>query len=146
MESERVVRVYKERVSAVWLDCPRYVPAREWYPATVLHCKTIDPDRLPKGFANSITKARLAGGQAPKFQYRVGELRPVAYRTPFLSHPCFKDSLYTVSHLCHNNSCYNWDHHVLEPLVLNQMRGGCPGGSHCHHTVPCLMPGPYSEL
>jgi len=69
--------------------------------------------------------------------------RPKAWRVPFLLDPNYNDDTYTVSHLCHDNNCYNWDHHVLETLATNKAKNGCPGGNHCHHVHRCLRPGPY---
>lgn len=68
--------------------------------------------------------------------------RPKAWRVPFLEDPNYYDEDYTVSHLCHNTDCYNWEHHVLEPLYVNKSRNGCPGGLHCYHKVTCIRPGP----
>ena len=86
--------------------------------------------------------------QNDKYQYdlrtNLGKGRPVAWRVPFLNSPDFDDSNnYTVSHLCHNNQCYNWNHHVLEPLPVNKGRNGCPGLGRCCHKRKCIRPGPY---
>ncbi len=73
--------------------------------------------------------------------------RPKAWRVPFLDDPNYDDNVkYTVSHLCHNPKCYNWNHHTLELLTVNKGRNGCPGGLHCHHIVKCLRPGPYYNM
>lgn len=123
------------------------IPARSWYPATVLQCKTITLADVPQGFVLSTSSAKLAEGAAPPVpvSHPPEAKRSVAYRVPFFGHACFDDERYTVSHLCHNNECFNWEHHVLESLAVNKSRNGCPGGDHCHHQVRCIMPGPYSE-
>lgn len=53
--------------------------------------------------------------------------------------------LMTVSHLCHNSWCYNWNHHILESLAVNKSRNGCPAGNSCRHKVKCIIPGEYSD-
>src|SRR4051812_38827279 len=84
--------------------------------------------------------------QAEGYQYNLrwfNGTRPKAWRVPFLEDPEYENVDFTVSHLCHNNRCYYWKHHVFEPLAVNKSRNGCPGGKHCHHTTKCLIPGPY---
>jgi len=95
----------------------------------------------------------MANGKVPMYQY--GGLRnkeasmygingrPAAWRVPFLHDPNYDNNDYTVSHLCHDESCYNWHHHVLELLAVNKGRNGCPGGPHCHHKITCIIPGPF---
>jgi hypothetical protein len=69
--------------------------------------------------------------------------RRLAWRIPFLLDPQIDVANVTVSHLCHNTNCYNWNHHTLESLDINKARNGCPGGSRCFHTPTCLRPGPF---
>lgn len=71
--------------------------------------------------------------------------RPCAYRIAFLGTAAFDDAANTVSHLCHNPRCFNWNHHHLESLNINKGRAGCPGGPSCRHKRPCLIPGPYCQ-
>jgi len=102
-------------------------------------CWEIDDDNKPTGFR----------GKDGKFQYDLRSTLPEedrirAWRVPFLEHQCYHFAGYTVSHLCHNDRCYNWRHHVFEPLPVNKGRNGCPGGLHCHHRrFVCRRPGPY---
>lgn len=87
--------------------------------------------------------------QGNSYQYdlrRYNGTKPKAWRVPFLMDPNYNNPNYTVSHLCHNPDCYNWNHHVLEPLEVNKGRNGCPGGTHCHHQIPCIRPGPYFNM
>jgi len=72
-----------------------------------------------------------------KKQYDIG-------RWVFVQHPCFIDKQYGISHLCHNNWCYNWRHHIFENNEINKGRNGCPGGIHCFHKVRCERPGHYA--
>lgn len=51
----------------------------------------------------------------------------------------------TLSHLCHNNWCWNYRHHALESLSDNKGRNGCPGGTYCKHIVKCIRPGNYYQ-
>ena len=110
-------------------------------------CWTIDPENIPTGFASA---GYVPNTDVIKYQYNLRAYndlrvqRPVAWRVPFLNHENY-DTNCTISHLCHNPSCYNWDHHALEPLEVNKARNGCPGGSHCHHVIKCLIPGPYHD-
>lgn len=67
-------------------------------------------------------------------------------RLPFNRDVNFTDSNWHLSHLCHNNWCYNWRHHVFEHTETNKARNGCPGGIYCHHIIQCPRPGPYSAL
>lgn len=138
-----VIEKYKTDVSSKWIDKTSVV--NSWYQQSlVLDCKHIDPNNLPCGF----TKVG-----PDRYQYNCTipdrpiekRYRPVAYKIPFLIHPDFEKGL-TVSHLCHDNACYNWNHHVLESLTINKSRNGCPGGPHCHHTTKCLIPGKYSTV
>lgn len=101
-----------------------------------LQCWKIDPDDVPKGFTS----------QGKKYQYdlrRYDGKRPTAWRVPFLESREYDDRRYTVSHLCHNEECYNWKHHCLESLEHNKARNGCPGGRYCFHNPRCIVPGPF---
>ena len=107
-------------------------------------CYEIDPLCVPRHFTKTMEKSK----EQIKYQYSIYDdqgkrIRPQAWRIPFLEHPKFSDTEYTVSHLCHNKKCYNWSHHVLETLSQNKARNGCPGGNHCHHNIKCIRPGPY---
>lgn len=110
----------------------------------VLHCLKLQKDSLPRGVT-------FVGND--RFQYNLRDpaypygkrYRPVSYRVPFLGHPNFYDKKYTVSHLCHNNWCHNWNHFAFETLEKNKARNGCPAGPSCRHRVKCLVPGPYSQ-
>lgn len=51
------------------------------------------------------------------------------------------DNGYTVSHLCHQGSCFNPQHLVLEDLATYKSRNACPGVSRCTHKPLCLIPG-----
>lgn len=64
---------------------------------------------------NTISPTRLQLTNAKRY-------RPVAYRVPLIAHQAYGDKTTTVSHLCHNNWCYNWDHHTLESLEMNKAR------------------------
>lgn len=109
-----------------------------------LKCYEIDPLNLPCRFTTSVSKKE---NKFPKYQFSIYNdegvrIRPQAWRIPFLDHFEFENGKFTVSHLCHNNQCYNWEHHTFETLEQNKARNGCPGGSHCHHQTQCLRPGP----
>lgn len=137
---EDIVQLYKALLSAAWIS--REIAIRPWYSPDediILHCKAM-PDIMPPGFAR-------VGPERYQFSFTIDgtRVRPVAYRVAFLDSPVFADQSLTVSHLCHNNWCMNWEHHVLESLEVNKARNGCPGGPHCHHRVKCLRPGPFSE-
>lgn len=111
----------------------------------ILRCWRLDPTDLPNGFTNRTTVGAMANGVPPKYQYDLRGIalgRPLAWRVPFLLDPNYGDPNFTVSHLCHNEWCMKWEHHVLEPLNVNKGRMGCPGGAHCHHTIRCIRPGP----
>lgn len=126
-----IIKEYKESISKAWIDSPISVDVWWSDDPIVLDCKTLATDSKITGFRY----------QGEKWQYdlRTCNLgRPMAWRVPFLCHPNFQSPNYTVSHLCHNNSCYNWDHHTLENLDENKARNGCPGGDHCHHKIKCL--------
>jgi hypothetical protein len=140
---EQIVSKYQTDVAATWIDKTSTVST--WFNPTLnLECKQINPENLPTGFTRS---------NEDRFQYnftdpespKKSRYRPVAYRIPFLQHEGFYDQNMTVSHLCHRNWCYNWNHHVLELLAINKARNGCPAGPSCRHTVKCIIPGEYSE-
>ncbi len=138
-----IVAKYKQDVRTNWIDKPSFV--NTWFNASLqLDCKEINPNNLPSGFTRT---------KESKYQYNFTDpettekkrFRPVAYRMPFLQEKGFYDPNMTVSHLCHNNWCYNWDHHILESLPINKARNGCPAGPSCRHKVKCIIPGEYSE-
>lgn len=135
-----IIHDYKEAVLAK-KESQHIVVDYNWCNRVVqLDCWMIVEEDAPQGFVKT--------GE-DSYQYAVpllggGRQRPKAYRIPFLNDPNYDKAGMTVSHLCHNKWCYNWEHHVLEPLAVNKGRNGCPGGDHCHHIVKCLVPGPYS--
>lgn len=137
---EGVISQYKASLSADWTAETREI--KVWWQSgpVQLACKRLPVGVTPPGFACT--------GKDDKFQYSFTfdgkRERPVAYRTPFFGHAKYGDPAWTVSHLCHENWCLNWDHHVLEPLAWNKARNGCPGGPACRHRVKCVIPGPFS--
>ena len=141
-----IIEKYKRDVKSVWINDEQF--AQPWFnpKGFTLNCKRINDGNLPIGFTKVTTNKAI-----PRYQYNFTDPlkassnrnRPTAYRIPFLLKDFFYDQKFTVSHLCHNNWCYNWDHHTFEPLEHNKGRNGCPGGDHCHHVVSCLIPGPY---
>lgn len=141
-----IVDKYKRDLEDKWVDKPCDVEV--WYSADplCLDCKAINPDDMPTGFV-SVSEDRYQYHFTDPERARKGRYRPVAYRMPFLGSQLFEDAttVSTVSHLCHNPWCYNYNHHVLESLELNKARNGCPGGPVCRHKTKCLRPGPYSE-
>lgn len=146
-QSSKTVSLYKTQLKAKWVEENQMI--KPWFQpeGLMLSCKKIVCDSLPEKFTKSTTVEAY-----PRYQYNLGttftssRYRPVAYRVPFLEDPNFFDTKsYTVSHLCHNNWCYDWDHHVLETLEVNKSRNGCPGNIHCHHSIKCIIPGPFSE-
>lgn len=140
-----VIRRYQELLKSHCKARDKIFPAKgEWFQGVTLKCMYLPSDgKSPAGFTKS----------AQGWQYdlrsnkniNVSSARPKAYRIPFLKNPNFDDPEYTVSHLCHDNNCMNPEHHTLELLAVNKARNGCPGGSHCHHQVKCLIPGPYYD-
>lgn len=143
---ESVIVKYKKDVSSVWRD--RTIRHEPWFQPNGLYlsCKSIEPTNLPVGFTN-------VGGDRYQYNFTDPEApdkakkryRPVAYRVPFCADTGYYDKNMTVSHLCHNNWCYNWNHHVLESLSKNKARNGCPAGPSCRHKTKCLIPGEESE-
>lgn len=140
-----IISIYKKDLESVWY-C-RLTTKQVWYqeePIT-LDCKALDEEVLPRGFTRV---------QDNRYQYNFTDpesigsrrYRPVAYRMPFLKNSAFYDKTMTVSHLCHNNWCYNWEHHTFETLDQNKARNGCPGGPSCRHTQKCIIPGRYSQF
>lgn len=141
---EETVMKYKNDLEEVWVPSHRTITT--WFnPSLTLECKHLDDQDLPVGFVKT---------REGRYQYNFTDpesesgrrFRPCAYRIPFLLEEGFYDDAMTVSHLCHNNLCHNWDHHVLESLPVNKGRNGCPGGPSCRHKVKCLIPGEYSEM
>jgi len=143
---DEIIQTYKERVrnsarvESITLPVESYffdsLPAQL---SVTLDCWVIDDNNRPKGFT---------GNKKEGLQYDLRTALPTegrirAWRVPFLGHRCYTVKGYTVSHLCHNDICVNWDHHCFEPLYVNKGRNGCPGGLHCHHQTRCIRPGPY---
>lgn len=136
---EAIVQQYKDALAPVLVV--RDTVFQPWYAEDVqVYACMATPEVLPPGFAKTADDKYQYS-----FTFEAKRYRPVAYRVPFLMHPEFENPGFTVSHLCHNNWCYNWDHHVLELLAVNKARNGCPGGPHCHHKVKCLIPGQYFD-
>lgn len=138
-----IIANYKNELEKKWINCT--ITKLTWFnPELKLCCKKINPSNLPIGF----TKTR-----ENKYQYNFTDpnslskkrFRPLAYRIPFLQEKGFYDNTMTVSHLCHNSWCYNWNHHILESLAVNKSRNGCPAGNSCRHKVKCIIPGEYSD-
>lgn len=134
---------YKTDVAAKWFD--HTITKLTWFnPCYKLDCKEINHNNLPCGFTQT---------KDNKYQYNFTDpestdkkrFRPVAYRIPFLQEDGVYDRNMTVSHLCHQNWCYNWNHHVLESLSINKARNGCPAGPSCRHKVKCIIPGEFSK-
>lgn len=141
---DEIIQKYKQDLTTVWLDKPSVV--KPWFKelGLTLNCKAIDEHSLPSGFTR-VSEDRYQYNFTDPDNKSTKRYRPVAYRMSFLNHNGFYDNTLTVSHLCHNNWCYNWDHHVLESLHLNKARNGCPAGPSCRHKFKCLIPGIYSE-
>ena len=144
-----IIEKYKRDVKSVWVNADQIVIPWFQQETLLIDCKRIDDDYLPVGFTKVTTKEDI-----PRYQYNFTDPikksakrnLPTAYRIPFLLHDSFYDQKFTVSHLCHNNWCYNWEHHTFEPLEHNKGRNGCPGGHHCHHKVSCMIPGCYYNV
>ena len=141
----QVIAKYQLDVSSVWVDQP--VVCNPWFKpqGLTLHCKYIDAGNLPMGFVSTGIGKYQYNFTNPEAPTGTKRYRPVAYRIPFLKNPDFRASDMTVSHLCHNSWCYNWKHHVLEPLGANKARNGCAAGSRCLHKTKCLIPGKFSD-
>jgi Zinc-binding loop region of homing endonuclease len=141
---EQVINKYKQDLAEVWLSRPTV--STPWFKpdGLTLDCKALDPKRLPSGFTK-------VGEERYQYNFKDPNItdtkryRPVAYRMPFLGQSGFLDKAMTVSHLCHHNWCYNWNHHILELLEKNKARNGCPAGPSCRHKLKCIVPGDYSE-
>ena len=142
---DSIISKYKLDVSLVWDDRPSQ--CNPWFKPDgfTLDCKSINPEKLPIGFTQASKDRFQYNFTDPVKQEGTKRYRPVAYRMPFLKHHGFYDKNLTVSHLCHNNWCYNWNHHVFESLEINKARNGCPSGPSCRHKIKCLIPGIYSE-
>lgn len=153
--AEEIVTEYQKKVQKHFVKVVTRIEVGEYFGAeencVILECWE-HPNHTVKGFTNKTSKV---GGKMVKiYQYdlrnvkcNLGTNRPCAWRVPFLIEPAeYVNKKWTISHLCHNTSCYNWNHHRLEPLPLNQGRNGCPGGLHCHNLDTCMIPGPTSHM
>ena len=98
---------------------------------------------IPQGFTSNGHGKYQFDLRAAKYRSVANNSRPIAWRVAFADNPNYNNENYTVSHLCHNTNCYNWNHHSLELLPVNKGRNGCPGGRYCFHQKPCKRPGPY---
>ena len=136
------INIYKKTLKTYWkLDQQKiYV---EWADVYInLNCYVLPDEKSMYKFRWSKT--------SKKYQYdlrgvaSLDNKRPRAWRVPFLNDPNYQGPVekYTVSHLCHNNRCYNWNHHILERLPVNIGRNGCSGLGCCHHKNRCIRPGP----
>lgn len=143
------VAEYKKRLEANAIRVTRVFEATDSTPEVTLVCWEIDYDHKPRGFLCSTTQTDRDKGVVPKYQYRVGQAKMTAWHVPFLGQrrdPSNPELKLTLSHLCHNNACYNPDHHTVESLAVNKGRNGCAGGSKCaHKRAPCLIRGPDIE-
>lgn len=141
-----VIAKYKQDVSLVWKDATSL--CKPWFRPSGLNldCKSIDPDNLPVGFTHVGDDRYQYNFTDPSATTKARRYRPAAYRVPFIEHIGYDDKALTVSHLCHNKRCYNWNHHTLESLEINKARNGCPAGPSCRHKTKCLIPGPFSGL
>lgn len=100
--------------------------------------------KIPNDATMPLLNRSDSGFQYSPFGRHYGRFK--AYKMPFLLDDYTWQPEATVSHLCHNNWCHNWQHHIVESLDVNKSRNGCPGGPHCHHRITCLIPGPYSQM
>jgi hypothetical protein len=143
-----IIAKYEQALRASWIHEPTVLQPWWFQPGVEmkLSCKRIDPGNLPIGFTRSGQDKYQYNFTDPEASSSHGKrFRPTAYRIPFLLHSEFYNQMLTVSHLCHNHWCYNWDHHILELLEINKARNGCPAGPGCRHKVKCLRPGTFSE-
>lgn len=140
-EISKLINTYRFDIAIYGVQTPKTVPV--WWSNTpvTLDCIHLNPDKLPPRFL----KSRQYDLRLKIIQDLGYQERPKAWRVNFLLEAEYAKVEYTVSHLCHNPECYNWEHHVLELLAVNKARNGCPGGRHCHHKHKCLIPGPYSQ-
>lgn len=139
-----IIAKYKQDVEASWQHELKLL--NPWFQpeGLYLECKRINSSKLPIGFT-CVSEDRFQYNFTDPRSPKGIRFRPLAYRLPFLKKPDFYNKTFSVSHLCHNNWCYNWNHHVLEILEINKSRNGCPAGPSCRHKVKCLRPGFYSE-
>jgi len=110
------VTTYKARVQTQAKHVVRIFPATSTTPETVLVCYEIDSAHHPEGFLIATTKRDIDAGKLVKYQYRVNHNKITAWHVPFLGtdrDPRLNPNM-TLSHLCHNAHCYNWEHHTME--------------------------------
>ena len=142
-DPDQIVQTYETDIAATHIDFNKVIPDIDMLGNNIninITCWYLSKATKPQGFAS----------QGNKYQYDlrgtgVKTERPLAWRVPFLAlFPIeFEDKNWTVSHLCHDDQCYNPGHHWFEPLDSNKGRNGCPGPNHgCRHIVKCLIPGP----
>jgi len=141
-KNDGVINTYKNTLKKSWVLKEKEVTVNWANVTIILNCYEIPRD----------DKHHIPGltWQGDKYQYDLRNKgykveRPVAWKIPFLKHTEYDNDNYTVSHLCHNDQCYNWNHHVLETLPVNKGRNGCSGLGCCHHKTRCIIPGPYHD-
>jgi hypothetical protein len=147
--TEDAIAKYKKSLEDAKVVVFRHFPPTVSTPDTTLECWQIDPEHKPTGFTCSTTLKDQQAGVLPKYQYRFEGSKMTAWHVPFIDtrrDPRMKEHTWTLSHLCHNPSCYNWNHHTMESLAVNKGRNGCAGGTMCaHRRAPCLIRGPDIE-
>lgn len=139
-----IIKQYKQDLEATWVSASTTIIVWFQPEGLVLNCKRVDADNLPCGFTRVGQDRFQYNFTDPEVQHSK-RFRPIAYRMPFLANSGFYDKSMTVSHLCHNNWCYNWNHHTLELLEINKARNGCAAGPSCRHKTKCLRPGLFSD-
>lgn len=113
-----------------------------WYGKQKLMCIEIDYAARPDGFSLKNPNTGLYSYYIPvPISMQINNAR----RMSFLMHPMYGHSAFQISHLCHNERCYNPFHLAFETAADNTGRNGCCGGPFCGHSVPCLRPGPYFQ-
>lgn len=112
----------------------------------VLDCREMLNRQTPQGFQRKMKNDNVY------YQFDLrgilegkGLVRPHVWRLLFIDDDNYTNRTFTGSHLCHNPQCVNPDHIIFEPLEINKARNGCPGGTHCHHKIACIRPGPFYD-
>jgi len=141
---QEVVDQYKHNIQIYWMRVPKTIQLKDDSNSTItLFCYYMDPSKPRPYHWCQRDDIYQYSWIDPQDDRRIRQ-RPVAWRMPFLvtDEKKFMDSKMTVSHLCHDRKCYNWNHHVLEDITVNQSRNGCLGPGHCGHNPQCIIPGP----
>jgi hypothetical protein len=84
-------------------------------------------------------QANAAPGVPKKINY-LGHI--VALRSVNRNPPASKQE--HASHLCHNRNCWNPDHIVVESVLTNNQRKGCPGDVRCHDCTKVAWTCPHA--